>query len=203
MTVAGIVLGLILLLVLGTFAYAYATLPDPSRLDLAAGDVKIVDRNGNPIEVRNAQGVRVIPKELSDISPNLQKATIAVEDKHFYQHHGVDWGRVIKAGVIDVITRKPQQGASTITEQLAKIAILRSPQKTILRKLREALLATALESKYSKTDILKLYLNSIYYGHNATGVEASPGYPMVPAITIRRCTKTGRSPGRRSCWTPW
>ncbi|TMD22558.1 MAG: hypothetical protein E6J07_02875 [Chloroflexi bacterium] len=173
MTVAGIVFGLILLLVLGTFAYAYATLPDPSRLDLAAGDVKIVDRNGNPIEVRNAQGVRVIPKELSDISPNLQKATIAVEDKHFYQHHGVDWGRVIKAGVIDVITRKPQQGASTITEQLAKIAILRSPQKTILRKLREALLATALESKYSKADILKLYLNSIYYGHNATGVEAA------------------------------
>src|SRR5256885_5161035 len=146
---------------------------EKKRLDLAGGDVKIVDRNSNPIEVRNAQGVRVIPKELTDISPNLQNATIAVEDKHFYQHHGVDWGRVIKAGVIDVITRKPQQGASTITEQLAKIAILRSPQKTILRKLREALLATALESKYSKTDILKLYLNSIYYGHNATGVEAA------------------------------
>src|SRR3989440_3979854 len=173
MTVAGIVFGLILLLVLGTFAYAYATLPDPSRLDLAGGDVKIVDRNGNPIEVRNAQGVRVIPKELSDISPNLQKATIAVEDKHFYQHHGVDWGRVIKAGIVDVIARKPQQGASTITEQLAKIAILQSPKKTILRKLREAMVATALESKYSKADILKLYLNSIYYGHHATGVEAA------------------------------
>src|SRR5207248_3230604 len=87
MTVAGIVFGLILLLVLGTFAYAYATLPDPSRLDLAAGDVKIVDRNLNTIEVRNAQGVRVIPKELTDISPNLQNATIAVEDKHFYGHN--------------------------------------------------------------------------------------------------------------------
>src|SRR6266480_5110680 len=173
MTVAGIVFGLILLLVLGTFAYAYATLPDPNRLDLAAGDVKIVDRHGTLIEQRNAQGVRVIPVKKDEISPNLRNATIAVEDKHFYQHHGVDWGRVIKAGVIDVITRKPQQGASTITEQLAKIAILQSPQKTILRKLREAMLASALESRYTKDEILTLYLNSIYYGHHATGIEAA------------------------------
>jgi penicillin-binding protein 1A len=173
LVLAGIVFGLILLLVLGTFAYAFATLPDPSRLDLAAGDVKIVDRHGTLIEQRNAQGVRVIPVELKDISPNLRNATIAVEDKHFYQHHGVDWGRVIKAGIIDVIARRPQQGASTITEQLAKLAILQSPKKTILRKLREAMVATALESKYSKDDILKLYLNSIYYGHHATGVEAA------------------------------
>jgi membrane peptidoglycan carboxypeptidase len=174
MTVAGIAIALILLLVLGTFAYALATLPDPSRLDLAGGDVKILDRSGkNLIEQRNAQGVRVIPVELKEINPNLRNATIAVEDKHFYQHHGVDWGRVIKAGIVDVITRRPQQGASTITEQLAKIAILQSPKKTILRKLREAMVATALESRYSKDDILKLYLNSIYYGHHATGVEAA------------------------------
>src|SRR5438132_8558968 len=154
MTVAGIVFGLILLLMLGTFAYAYATLPDPSRLDLAAGDVKIVDRHGNLIEQRNAQGVRVIPVKKDEISPNLRNATIAVEDKHFYQHHGVDWGRVIKAGIIDVIARRPQQGASTITEQLAKIAILQSPQKTILRKLREAMLASALEQRYARDQIL-------------------------------------------------
>jgi len=170
---AGVVVGLILLLILGTFAYAFTTLPDPSRLDLAGGDVKIVDRHGALIEQRNAQGVRVIPVELKDISPNLRNATIAVEDKHFYQHHGVDWGRVIKAGVIDVIARRPSQGASTITEQLAKISILQSPKKTILRKLREAMVATALESKYNKDDILRLYLNSIYYGHHATGVEAA------------------------------
>ena len=173
LVLAGIVLGLMLLLVLGTFAYAFATLPDPSRLDLAGGDIQIVDRHGMPIEQRNAQGVRVMPVELKEISLNLQHATIAVEDRHFYQHGGVDWGRVIKAGIIDVIARKPQQGASTITEQLAKIAILQSPKKTILRKLREAMVATALESKYKKDDILKLYLNSIYYGHHATGVEAA------------------------------
>ena len=173
MTVVGILLALILLLVLGTFAYAFATLPDPSKLDLTGGNVQIMDRKGNLIEQRNNQGVRVIPVKLSDISPNLQNATIAVEDKHFKQHHGVDWGRVIKAGIIDVIARRPSQGASTITEQLAKIAILQTPQKTILRKLREAMVATALESKYTKDQILQLYLNSIYYGHHATGVEAA------------------------------
>jgi membrane peptidoglycan carboxypeptidase len=170
---AAIVGGLILLLVLGTFAYAYSTLPDPSRLDLAGGAVSIKDRNGKLIEQRNAQGVRIQPVKLEEISPNLVKATIAVEDKHFYQHHGVDWGRVLKAGIVDVIARRPEQGASTITEQLAKIAILQSPKKTILRKLREAMLATALESRYKKNEILELYLNSIYYGHHATGVEAA------------------------------
>src|SRR2546430_5918800 len=75
MRVGGIVFGLILLLVLGTFAYAYATLPDPSRLDLAAGDVRIVGRHGTLIEQRNAQGVRVIPVKKDDISPNLRNAT--------------------------------------------------------------------------------------------------------------------------------
>ena len=174
MTVAGIALVLILLLLVGTFAYAFSTLPDPSRMDLAGGDIQIVDRHGALIEQRNAQGVRVIPiNKLDEVSPNLRNATVAVEDRHFYQHHGVDWGRVIKAGIIDVITRRPQQGASTITEQLAKIAILQSPKKTILRKMREAMVATALESKYTKDEILRLYLNAIYYGHHATGIEAA------------------------------
>jgi membrane peptidoglycan carboxypeptidase len=173
LTVAGVLAGLLLLLILGTFAYAYATLPDPSKLDLTGGTIRVTDRHGALIEQRNSQGVRVTPVKLDNISPNLQNATIAVEDKHFYQHHGVDWGRVIKAGVIDVIARRPAQGASTITEQLAKVAIIQSPKKTILRKLREAMIATALESRYSKKQILELYLNSIYYGHNATGIEAA------------------------------
>ena len=165
--------GLILLLILGTFAFAYATLPDPTKLDLTGGTITIVDRHGTPLEARNNQGVRVTPIPLSEISPNLRNATIAVEDKHFYEHHGVDWGRLIKAGVVDVIARRPAQGASTITEQLAKVAVLQSPKKTILRKLREAMVATSLESKYSKNQILELYLNSIYYGHHATGIEAA------------------------------
>src|SRR5438128_3054018 len=165
--------GLILVLVLGTFAYALATLPDPSKLDIGAGSVRIEDRHGTLIEERNAEGARVNPVKLELISPILRNATIAVEDKNFYQHHGIDWGRVIKAGIVDTIARSPEQGASTITEQLAKLAVLRSPRKSILVKLREAMVATSLESRYSKNEILTMYLNTIFYGHHATGIEAA------------------------------
>jgi membrane peptidoglycan carboxypeptidase len=165
--------GLILLLVLGTFAYALATLPDPSKLDLTGGAIQILDRHGTLIEARNAEGARVSPVKLGQISPNVRNATIAVEDKNFYQHHGIDWGRVIKAGVIDTLARRPEQGASTITEQLAKITVLQSPKRSILVKLREAMVATSLESRYKKDEILAMYLNTIFYGHHATGIEAA------------------------------
>ena len=170
---AAVIGGLLLLLVLGTFAYAAITLPDPSKLDLAAGSVLIKDRHNTLIEERNAQGARVNPVKLDKISSTLRKATIAVEDKNFYQHHGIDWGRVVKAGIVDTIARRPEQGASTIDEQLAKIAVLQSPKRSILVKLREAMVATSLESRYSKDQILELYLNTIFYGHHATGIEAA------------------------------
>jgi membrane peptidoglycan carboxypeptidase len=169
----GIVAAVCLLLVLGMVAYAAATLPDPSKLDLAAGSIQIVDRHGAVIEERNSQGVAVQPVKLDQISPLLQNATIAVEDKSFYHNFGIDWGRLIKAGFIDTITRRPQQGASTIAEQLAKIAVIQSPKKSLFNKLREAMIAVELESRYSKKDILTMYLNSIYYGHQATGIEAA------------------------------
>jgi membrane peptidoglycan carboxypeptidase len=173
MTVVGIVIGLILLLVLGTVAYAAATLPDPSKLDLAGGTIVIQDRHNIPIEERNAQGARVNPVKLAQISPLLRKATIAVEDKNFYQHGGIDWARLVKAGIIDTISRRPAQGASTIDEQLAKIAVLQSPKKSLLVKLREAMVAVSLESRYTKDQILEMYLNTIFYGHHATGIEAA------------------------------
>jgi membrane peptidoglycan carboxypeptidase len=171
--VAAVAAAIFVLLILGIIAYAAATLPDPSKLNLSAGTVRIEDRNHNLIEERNAQGVAVQPVKLAQISPLLQKATIAVEDKNFYSHHGIDWGRLIKAGIIDTIARRPEQGASTITEQLAKIAVIQSPKRSILIKLREAMVATALESRYTKDQILEMYLNSIYYGHRATGIEAA------------------------------
>lgn len=173
MTVAGVVVAMILLLVLGTVAYAAATLPDPSKLDLSGGTIVIQDRHGTPIEERNAQGARVDPVTLAQISPLLRKATIAVEDKNFYQHGGIDWARLVKAGIIDTIARRPAQGASTIDEQLAKIAVLQSPKKSILVKLREAMVAVSLESRYKKDEILQMYLNTIFYGHHATGIEAA------------------------------
>src|SRR2546428_11333966 len=171
--IGAVVGGVILLLILGTFAYTLATLPDPSKLDLVGGTVRILDVHGAVIEQRNGQGVAVQPVDLDHINPLLKNATIAVEDKNFYQHHGIDWGRVIKAGIVDTIARRPEQGASTITEQLAKITVLRSPKRSILIKLREAMVATSLESRYTKNEILQIYLNTIFYGHHATGIEAA------------------------------
>ena len=110
---------------------------------------------------------------MAQISPLLRKATIAVEDKNFYQHGGIDWARLVKAGIIDTIARRPAQGASTIDEQLAKIAVLQSPKKSLLVKLREAMVAVSLESRYTKDQILTMYLNTIFYGHHATGIEAA------------------------------
>ena len=173
LTVAGVAGALILMLVLGTVAYAAATLPDPSKLDLAGGTIVIQDRHGTAIEERNAQGARVNPVTLAQISPLLRKATIDVEDKNFYQHGGIDWARLVKAGIIDTIARRPAQGASTIDEQLAKIAVLQSPKKSLLVKLREAMVAVSLQSRYTKDQILEMYLNTIFYGHHATGIEAA------------------------------
>jgi len=175
LTAAAAVVAIGLLLFTAAFAYAVATLPDPSRLDLTGGAIRIIDRHGALIEERNAQGERTVPVDLKkkEISKAMVNATIAAEDRHFYEHHGVDWGRVVKAFFVDVVARRPEQGASTITQQLAKNAIIRSPSKTPLRKLRELILATQLESRYKKNEILNLYLNTIYYGHRATGIEVA------------------------------
>lgn len=172
-TALAVVVAIGLVLLTAAFAYAMATLPDPSRLDLTQGTIRVIDRHGQLIEERNPQGERTIPVPLAQISPLLRNATIAAEDRHFYEHHGVDWGRVVKAFFVDVIAHRPEQGASTITQQLAKNAIIRSPEKTPLRKLREWILATELESRYNKNQILELYLNTIYYGHRSTGIEVA------------------------------
>lgn len=171
--IAAVVAGGLLVLVVGTVAFAAATLPDPTRLDLNGQSIRIVDRLGTLIEERNSEGARVTPVKLDQVSPSIKQATVAIEDRHFYAHRGVDWGRVVKAFFIDAVARHPQQGASTITQQLAKVSVLRTPEKTPLRKLRELILATQLESRYSKDQLLELYLNSIPYGHRATGIEAA------------------------------
>jgi membrane peptidoglycan carboxypeptidase len=171
--IAAVVAACLLALLVGSVAWAAATLPDPTRLDLNGQSIRIVDRRGDLIEERNSEGARVTPVKLDQISPAVKQATIAIEDRHFYAHRGVDWGRVVKAFFVDVVARRPQQGASTITQQLAKVSVLRTPQKTPLRKLRELILATQLESRYSKDQLLELYMNSIPYGHRATGIEAA------------------------------
>jgi penicillin-binding protein 1A len=117
--------------------------------------------------LRGSQARIIVPWD--EISPKMGEAIVAIEDKRFYEHHGVDLKAILRAAWND-IRGKPVQGGSTITQQFVKNAI-NSHQKTISRKLREAALAWRLEQKWSKEKILTAYLNTVYFGNGAYGVE--------------------------------
>lgn len=155
------------------------------------GDVKSVVKNqtsyiyaadGTPITRLYQENRTIVP--LKQISPNLQKAVIAVEDQRFYDHRGVDFIRIIGALIKDIRSGEAAQGGSTITQQYVKNAYF-SPEKTITRKLREAFLAMELERNYTKEEILEKYLNTIYFGNRSYGIEAaSQSYFGIPASKL-------------------
>lgn len=113
---------------------------------------------------------------LSRISPNLVKAALSIEDQRFYEHKGVDLIRVAAAGIRNLEEGRRAEGGSTITQQLARQSFLR-PDKTYRRKLKEMILAALIERQFSKSEILEMYLNKVYFGDGLYGVEAaSLGY---------------------------
>src|SRR5262252_7279931 len=113
---------------------------------------------------------------LEDVSPNFVRALISVEDQRFYEHGAVDLRRIFTAALADVARRRAAQGASTLTQQLARASFL-TPRRTLRRKLQEMVLATRIERQYSKHDILQLYVNRVYFGNGLWGIEAaSLGY---------------------------
>lgn len=138
---------------------------DPAKLRLASGYVRVYDDAG--VEVASALGERA---QFSTLPPHLPAAFVAVEDKRFYAHHGFDYLRMGKALCKNIASFSFREGASTISQQLIKNTHL-TGEKTIRRKLREYKLTRALEKRFSKEEILTLYLNSIYFGHSAFGVE--------------------------------
>ena len=113
---------------------------------------------------------------LTQISPNLIRAILAIEDQRFYKHHGFDAFRIASAALVNVRRGRAAQGGSTITQQLARQSFL-TPDKTIRRKLQELILAERIEWAYEKPEILELYLNKVYFGDGLYGVEtAARGY---------------------------
>ena len=113
--------------------------------------------------------------KLSDIPKPVREAFVTTEDKRFYMHHGIDWARVIGAAARNVASRGYAQGFSTITMQLARNLFPETltREKTLVRKLKEAKVAREIEASYSKDRILELYLNQIYLGNGAYGVETA------------------------------
>src|SRR6202171_2027048 len=156
--------------------WAVRDLPDPSQDVLAAGDVVVLDRTGNMIEDWNPAGHYHINVSLHDMGPYPPAAVLAAEDRNFYNHGAIDPGSTARALWVDVTSRGLNEGGSTITQQLVKIQLL-TPQKSVTRKVQEVVLAVTVEQRYSKDQILTMYLNRVYFGHGAYGIgEAAKTY---------------------------
>ena len=157
---------------IGVVIWIGAHLPPIQSLEIPKRppSVLIVGANGATLATRGDMGGAAIPlRELPDYVP---KAFIAIEDRRFYSHRGVDPLGILRALVADVLRRGASQGGSTITQQLAKNLFL-TQERTVTRKAQEVVLALWLEHKFSKAQILELYLNRVYFGAGAYGVEGA------------------------------
>ncbi|WP_087973665.1 transglycosylase domain-containing protein [Oceanobacillus rekensis] len=119
---------------------------------------------------------------LDEIPPIVADAAIAIEDQHFFDHHGFDYKRIGAAVLENITSASLKEGASTLTQQYARNLFL-SPEKTWTRKMKEAFYTVRLEMFYSKEEILEGYLNTIYYGHGAYGIESASNYFFNKSVT--------------------
>src|SRR5438874_2498337 len=169
----GAVLGLwAVIAVVGVVIWVGAHLPAIQALEIPKRPptIQIVGFDGSVLATRGEMpGANV---SLKDLPPYLPRAFIAIEDRRFYSHYGVDPIGIARAAVANILHRGVSQGGSTLTQQLAKNLFL-TQERTLQRKLQEVELALWLERKHSKSEILELYLNRVYFGSGAYGVEAA------------------------------
>ncbi len=144
------------------------------------------------------------PVTLEQIPAHLQRALLTTEDRKFYQHNGIDIKGILRAAVKNILRRRLSEGASTLTQQLAKTLFL-TPRKTFTRKLKEAVLALQLERRYTKKEILELYLNQIYFGSGAYGVASAARIYFNKAIedlNLTECALIAGLPKAPSRYSP-
>src|ERR687887_54137 len=155
----------------------------------AAKNSVLLDAQKRPLGVLTNNQSRVLVR-YSDISPYMRNAIIAIEDRRFYENSGVDIRGIARAFSQDVLQRKAAQGGSTIAQQFVKNALQAQGNRTVFQKLREAALAYHLTRKWPKSKILTQYLNSVYFGNGAYGVESAAR------------TYFGNQPDHQGCGTP-
>ncbi|HZY40976.1 MAG TPA: transglycosylase domain-containing protein, partial [Anaerolineae bacterium] len=161
------------------YAWLFADLPSLDTLyqRATAASTKILDRDGRVLYViADPHQGQHTPVKLSDTPLYCRQAMIATEDANYYAHPGVDFVGILRAVLINLQGGEVLSGGSTITQQLAKNLLLspeEAAQRTITRKLRESILAWRITQTFSKDDILALYLNEVYYGNLAIGIEAA------------------------------
>ena len=165
---------------------------------------QIYDINGNEITNIHATENRM-PVKIAKIPKDLQNAFIAVEDARFYEHAGIDPRGILRALWANILGGEVSEGGSTITQQLAKNAYL-TPERTIKRKIQEMFLALQLEREYTKQEILEFYLNQIYFGQGAYGVEAAAKTYFgkdVSALTLNECAMLAGIPKSPNYYSPF
>lgn len=160
--------------IIGAFAYIAKDLPNPGMVNkrVIAESTKIYDRTGVHLlyEVHGEEKRTVIP--FSDMPDVVKYATISLEDQDFYNHFGIKLTSILRSILRDIITLDKAQGGSTITQQFVKNSLLTN-EKTLIRKVKEVILSLEVETKFSKDEILAMYLNEIPYGSNAYGIESA------------------------------
>jgi penicillin-binding protein 1A len=173
-----VVAGLGLLAIVSTFfgmmmaiAQDLPQLESKKEFETAKNSV-VFDDQGNKIGTLLSNNQRILV-DSGDISPYMKQAAVAIEDQRFYEHSGVDLRGMFRAGISDLIPGGSTQGASTITEQFVKNALEAQGSRTVFQKFREAALAYQIERKWDKDKILTEYLNTIYFGEGAYGIEAA------------------------------
>lgn len=167
---AGPLLAFLIIVPIATYAYYYNYISDIDKLlNKNNTGIVLLDRNGKSFfSIQNARHRDLV--KLKDISDNTEHALLAAEDKDFYRHGGFSIPGYARALTSMVTTGSIQGGGSTLTLQLAKNTLLTGNQ-SFLRKYQELTIAVAIEQRYSKDEILEMYLNSVYYGENAFGIE--------------------------------
>ncbi|MBX4199603.1 penicillin-binding protein, partial [Candidatus Saccharibacteria bacterium] len=172
--IAGIGILIMFIMTLGVFAYFRKDLPDISVSgNNLGGSISYYDRTGNTLLWQDYNAVKRVPVKGDEISQYLKDATVAIEDRDFYNHRGFDIKGIARASINDITHHGSTQGGSTITQQLVKLNLDWTQQRSVVRKVKELILAVELERSYTKTDILTGYLNAAPYGGVDQGVQAA------------------------------
>ncbi|MCQ3944949.1 MAG: penicillin-binding protein, partial [bacterium] len=193
-------------LILGGLYLFLKDLPSPAKLSRPLAfpvSSKILDRNGVLLYEIYADQNRT-PIKINELPKYVTQATIAIEDKNFYTHHGFDTGGILRA-LYKTLTGQRLEGGSTITQQLVKVTLL-NPERTISRKIKEAILTVATELLYTKDQILEMYVNHIPYGGTTYGIEAaSKRYfdKSAKDLTLAEASLLAGLPQAPSRYSPW
>lgn len=169
--IGGPILGFLIITPILTYLYYFNDIGNVDRLmNRNNTGVVLQDRSGKTFFSSDgrAEHRRMVP--LREISDTMEEALIAAEDKDFYKHSGFSFFSIVRAMYTNIVARGIAGGGSTLTQQLAKNTLLTN-QQTFLRKYQELTIATAIEQRYTKEQILEMYLNSVFYGENAFGIE--------------------------------